>query len=199
MIDIERILGQWSNAETENTTLTSSASPQALRRVHEEEFDDEETIKDILGPDFNTPAPAANPQFGEVERFGRWANITVGNTQFCISYLTPVAVKVQGQPMEFTARDWSATTSNHIAKWAEEIGLTKADGKPYKYVELKRMFKRIPQEELNRRFKEEASKTDWSKQQRKQATSYRTPKGYKYVDSEHKIDMPRYTPPEQEF
>jgi hypothetical protein len=200
MIDIARIIGQSPDAETENTTLIPSASPQALRRVHEEEFDDEETIQDILGADYRNPAPPQKAEFGEVERFGRWANVTIGNTQYCISYITPVAVKRHGQPMVFTSKDWSPTTSNHIAAWTEEIGLTKADGEPYKYREIKHGFQRIPQEEINQMFREDAKKVDWSKKDRNKAFNYPNPmRGYKYVPTEDKIDLPTYRPPEQEI
>lgn len=201
MIDIERILGQWTDAETENTTLIPSASPQALRRVHEEEFDDEETIQDILGKDYRDPAPAEKPLPGSIERFGRWTNVTIGNNHFCISYLTPVAVYIGGEGMKFTDRDWSPTTSNHIAAWAEEIGLTGPNGEKIPYREIKKKFPRIPQEEITRMFKEQSAKVDWTRHDLKQADKMPMSgvRGYKYVDPEHRVGLRPYTPPEQEI
>src|SRR5271169_2285015 len=55
---------------------------QRLPVQQEGEDDDEETIKDILGADYlEPPEPAVH---GEVERFGRWADIRIGNNSFCV-------------------------------------------------------------------------------------------------------------------
>lgn len=199
MIDIERIIGS-PDAEIENTTLTSSASPQALRRVHEEEFDDEDTIRDIIGPDYVNPDAMPKPVYGEIERFGRWANVTIGNKDYCISYVTPVAVRIRGEGFKITDRDWSTTTSNHMTKWAEEIGVTDENGRRLKYRDFLQMGERIPQSEISRMFREDAKTVDWTHQQRKKVTAYPDPvAGHKYVDTQDKIDLPRYEPPQPEF
>jgi hypothetical protein len=159
-----------------------------------EAFDDDvELIKDIIGP----VGPPAAPKTGSVERFGRWANIKVGDKHFCISYLTPVAVYIPGQGIMFTDRDWSHSTALHIAKWAEEIGMTDIGGKAYTYRDIKKRFKRIPQSEITDLFRQEASQVDWGKREMKRARKFRPPVFYKEVEPEHKIELRPYQPPEE--
>lgn len=202
MIQAEEIVHALLDADSQDAKQITSHPPQSIRRVQEEEDfgDEDETIKDILGPDYYDPRPPTQALPGSIERFGRWANVTIGGREFCISYLTPVAVYTPGEGIKFTQRDWSTTTSNHIADWAEEIGMTGPEGKRYKYGELKKRFQRIPQEEITRMFKEESAKVNWSKKDMKAAE--RVPsngRGYKYVDPEHKVSLPRWEEPKEEI
>jgi hypothetical protein len=203
MTEAETIVEALLNAEQEDTRRLDRVFhlPPQPGRLHEEddEDDDEETIKDILGPDFYDPVPPQQPKSGSIERFDRWANVSIGDRNFCISYLTPVAVYIPGEGIMFTDRDWSTTTSRHIAKWAAEIGMTGQGGTPYKYAELKKRFKRIPQIELTQMFKAESSQVAWSKKEMRQATKFRPTAGYKYVDPEHKIELRPFEPPKEEI
>lgn len=154
----------------EHVGLTESARVLPVSRgvfsLHEE--DDEETIKDILGVDYLEEPEDAAPVPGEVERFDRWADIKIGDKNFCVSYLTPVAVYIPGQGAMLTDRDWSPTTKRHIVKWMNHIGLGPAEGYR-KYAEVAARFPEVPQQELIDLFKRESKRVRWTKRQVRKA------------------------------
>ena len=146
--------------------------------LNEEDDEDEETIKDILGPDYLEFTPQELPQPGTVERFDRWANITIGDKNFCISYLTPVAVYIPGQGVLINDRGWSKTTKRHIVKWANHIGVGPSGGFE-RWAEVDKQYPKVPQQDLINMFKEESSRVKWTKRQAKHATTFRTPAFWK--------------------
>lgn len=144
------------------------ALDRLLYLVLEDEEDEggDETIKDILGPNYMEPEPPEHLP-GEVHRHDRWCDVEIGNDHFCISYLTPVAVFQQGQGMRITDRNWSHATCNHIKKWMDHIGF--GDTRQ-PWAQLRAKYPSIPQEELIDLFRQQASKVKWTKRQaRKQA------------------------------
>jgi len=130
-----------------------------LRRILE--ADDEETIKDILGADYHEPPD--QPEEGAVMRHDRWADVKIGDWNFCISYLTPVAYYEPGRGVTVTEKRWSNATLKHIMKWAEEIGF----GGHRRYAELEARAKTMPQEQMIELFKEKAGRVRWTKRQSK--------------------------------
>jgi hypothetical protein len=134
----------------------------------EDNGEDEETIKDILGGDPNEP-PEPSHEEGRVERFDRWANVTIGQRQFCVSYLTPVAMYEPGKGVVITDRYWSNATWRHVVKWLNEIGMGPAGGYR-RWSEVEPRYPRMPQDELLQRFKELAQHVRWSKRQASAAT-----------------------------
>src|SRR5208337_4459374 len=154
--------------------------------------DDDETIKDILGVDYLEPPQEAGPVVGNVDRHDRWANITIGNNHFCISYLTPVAVYISGQGVYLTDKFWSKTTSRHMAKWASEIGL---GTDTLSYHSLAQNCKRMTQDDITELFKRESSRVMWTNQQAHQATTFRQPKYGLKGGTEHRISVEPYRRP----
>lgn len=127
-----------------------------LRRILE--ADDEDTIKDILGADYQEPEQA--PEEGEVERHDRWADVKMGDWNWCISYLTPVAFYEPGAGITVTQKRWSNATLNHIKKWADHIGF---GGGFRRYADLEARAKTMPQEEMIELFRMRAGRVRWSK------------------------------------
>ena len=135
------------------------------------EADDDETIKDILGGDY-LEEPKATPLQGRVDRHDRWADIQIGETNFCVSYLTPVAMFTSGIGITLTERRWSGSTLRHIIKWTNQLGIGPMGGyRRYADIENGPHTKMMPQEELISIFKEEAKKVRWSKRQVRKASS----------------------------
>jgi len=148
--------------------------------------DDDETIKDILGVDYLEPPQEAGPVVGNVDRHDRWANITIGNNHFCISYLTPVAVYISGKGVYLTDKFWSKTTSRHMAKWASEIGL---GTDTLSYHSLAQNCKRMTQDDITELFKREAQRVAWTKRHVKKSETFRPPlMGLKAV-GRHRISL----------
>lgn len=162
--------------------------------VQQEAEDDDETIKDILGVDYLEPPPPESALRGEVDRFDRWADITIGNNSFCISYLTPVAARLTGQGLVITDKDWSNTTTRHIKKWLEYTGNV-PDATERKWAELKRQLTRVPQQDLIDMFKRESVKVMWTKQQANKATTFRPPKFGLKGGTEDRVSVEPYHQP----
>jgi hypothetical protein len=125
------------------------------------EADEDETIKDILGPEYQEPLP--QPAQGEVFRHDRWADVVVGDRHYCVSYLTPVAFYDPGSGVVRTERNWSTSTIRHIKMWLDHVGF---DVSHEKWPEVQARFpKTMPQEQLVERFKQDALRVKWTKRQ----------------------------------
>ena len=130
------------------------------------EAEDDETIKDILGPDYQEPLETEVT--GEVYRQDRWADVEIGNKHFCVSYLTPVAVSDGGRVIR-TDKNWSTSTIRHIKKWMEHIGF---DVSRTPWPEVQRRFpETMPQQKLIELFRTEALRVKWTKRQAKTAAA----------------------------
>jgi hypothetical protein len=159
------------------------------------EADDDETIKDILGPDYQEPP---QPAQGEVYRHDRWADVEIGDRHYCISYLTPVAVFENGVGVTRTERNWSSSTIRHIEKWLEHLGMVFNQGWP----EIEARFPRtMPQEELIKMFKEDSLRVKWSKRQARRlgAIPWQKIKTGLKSDSDDRVDVDPYHEPPKEW
>ena len=139
---------------------------QFIRALLEVDNDDDQTIADILGADYREE-PEPDYQQGEVDRHGRWADIKVGDKNFCISYLTPVAVYLPGEGVKITDRYWSVTTAHHMVKWAKHIGMGF-----HNWADMQERCDSMPQVELLQMFKDAAQTVRWTKRQAKTAKNY---------------------------
>lgn len=154
------------------------------------ETEDDETIKDILGADYLEEPPVPEPEEGFVDRHDRWADISIGDKHFCISYLTPVAVYLPGEGITVTTRDWSNATKRHIVKWTNEIGF----GNYSRYSEIQQAIdegrvKEMDQRSLSELFKKWAARVHWSKRQARQAHQFRQPVYGLKGGTEDRIDV----------
>lgn len=149
------------------------------RVAESEEDDDDETIKDILGPDYLEKPPQEQPAAGEIERFGRWADVEIAGNHFCISYLTPVAVfMADGTGARITDRGWSSSTKRHITKWFNHIQLGPDEGYR-RYSEIEAEYHKMSQEDLIKLFKQQAARVDWNRRQTKRLDTIRPPAFWK--------------------
>ena len=144
----------------------------SVARIIREAIDDDETLKDILGPDYMAP-PEDKGVPSKVNRFDRWADIEIGDFNFCISYLTPVAVYEPGKGVKVTQKTWGPATCKHIVKWANYIGIGPYGGGYRTYRELRQSphITTMPQEELTEMFKNHAKTVHWTKKEAKHATA----------------------------
>ena len=127
----------------------------------DDDFDmGDEPAKDILGPNFGA-GPDKGSKEGYVERHGRWADVAIGDDHWCISYLTPVAVFINGEGPFITEKYWSQATTKHIKKWAEEIGW----GSGMTWQEIQQRAKRMSQQDLIDRFKKAQGLVKWTRRQ----------------------------------
>lgn len=136
------------------------------RLLENEDEDDAELLRDILHPGELEPPAEADLAKGSVERFDRWADITIGPYTFCISYLTPVAVYIPGQGVVLTDRHWSASTCRHISKWAKRCGYVEDTAR---WAAIEERFPTMPQPELIELFRREANKVRWTRSQSRMA------------------------------
>jgi hypothetical protein len=162
------------------------------------EADEEgETIKDILGPEYQEPLPAEPSEKG-VYRHDRWADVQVGDQHFCISYLTPVAY-YSGSEVVRTEKQWSTSTVNHIKKWLDHIGF---DVGRDNWQEVQRRFpKTMPQQALVELFKKESMRVKWTKREAKTmgAVPYNKIRTGLKSDREHRVELDPYHEPRREW
>ena len=144
------------------------------------EDDDEDTIAGIMGDDV-MPADGAALDRGIVERFDRWANIKMGPYSFCVSYLTPVAVYIDGRGCFISTKKWSAATAKHIKLWIKHTGGDPGvnPGQP------------MSQDELTALFKEQVKTVRWTSKQAKKASTVKMgkyPKGHALEGEEREMN-----------
>lgn len=156
------------------------------------EADDDETIKDILGPDYQEPLP--QPAKGEIFRHDRWADVKVGNRHYCVSYLTPVAYTEGGKVVR-TDRHWSSSTLNHIRKWLNHLGFNTRN-----WGEVQELFpETVSQEKLVEIFKEDAQRVKWSKRQARKLDAVPNKVPYYKSGSEDRVNVNPYHEPPKEW
>jgi len=149
----------------------------------DDDFDD--PAKELLGQDIE----GIGSQEGSVERHGRWADVEIGDDHWCISYLTPVAVFIHGRGLFITDREWSQATSNHIRKFANELGMGAKN-----YAEVKQRAKRMTQQDLIEKFKQDSGTVKWTARQSNQFRSFRdTATGLK-SDSDERVEIEPFRP-----
>jgi hypothetical protein len=117
--------------------------------------EDEDDFKDLE----YEPPPKLK---GDVYRHDRWKAVRMGDDNFCVSYLTPVAVYKQGEGVFISDRTWSSSTAKHITKWLNHIGF---DTGYDNWQQIKRRFNTMPQMELVELFRAKAKQVDWTQRQ----------------------------------
>jgi hypothetical protein len=179
---VEVLAVHGSVAEVYGVDYKGPISVSRLEPISEAaEEDDEETIKDILGTDYLDEPEPENLASGDIERHGRWADVRIGNSVFCISYLTPVAVYISGRGLFRSSKGWSATTKRHIVKWAMENGYVE-DGARWNDVE--RISEVMDQSELIDLFKKESSRVRWTSKEARQMNRVPAPAFWKSSDKD---------------
>lgn len=162
------------------------------------EADEDDTIKDILGPEYHEPA--APTLSGSVYRHDRWADVEIGTRHYCISYLTPVAYfDPDGEHVVRTSRHWSNATLNHIKKWLDHIGFDTAKAR---WAEIEQRFpKTISQDALIAKFKEDALRVKWNKRQARTmgAVPYQKIRTGLKSASDERVDIDPYHEPRKEW
>ncbi len=156
------------------------------------EADDDETIKDILGPDYQEPLP--QPAKGEIFRHDRWADVKIGNRHYCISYLTPVAYSDPDGVVR-TAKHWSTSTLNHIRKWLAHL-----DYNTKNWAEVQDRFPNtLPQEKLVEMFKQDALRVKWNKRQARKLDAVPNKVPYYKSDGDERVSVNPYHEPPKEW